>query len=83
MGEGVVGVTNRIEVGEVGRTLFVGLVVVPDPWMWERGGDFGGVVGMEIRVEGGFGMESDGRIPVVGVEARMCTSIGSVLGRGV
>lgn len=76
------GVTNRIEVGEVGRTLFVGLV--PGPWMWERDGDFGGVVGMETRVEGGFGMESDGRIPVVGVEARMCTSIvGIVLGRGV
>lgn len=76
--------TNRIEVGEVGRKLFVGLVVVPDPWMWEHGVGFDGVADMEMCVEGGFGMESDGQIPVVGVEVPTSTLVvGSVRGMEV
>jgi hypothetical protein len=72
----VVEATNRIEVGEVGRTLFVGFAVVPDPWMWERDVDFDDVADMVMCVvEGGFGMVIDGQILVVGVEVPMSTLI--------
>lgn len=83
MGEVVAEATNRKEVGEVGRILFAGSVVAPDPSTWERDGDSGSAVGMGMFVAaGGFGMETDGQILVVGVEVPKYTLIaGNVRGR--
>jgi hypothetical protein len=68
--------TNPIEVEEVGRRLFVDLMVVPDPEMLVRGVGFGGVVGTGMYVVDGSGMANCGRILAEGVEVLTSTLIG-------
>ena len=50
--------TNQKEVEEVGHMHFVVQTVAPDPWMLERGQDFGVGVGRGLCVVGDFDMET-------------------------